>query len=814
MGGSSNGSAGEMGEHFPKISFASVGQSHPEFLPQSPKSSLPRALPSGATTPRGCRFPSLDEAHRNITGRSTSALTTQREASFARDPDFFEDIPLQDLSSSRTRSARQGSSDTMGSDASPYPVSYLQSTSTRNPFDLGPVPNPFHKHGHLLGGFSNPSIGVPSYSNLAGLQGISMPSEASDNTVDRIYKQYQSCTPENNRIALENNDQIVETTSQVDSSPPNLQTTRSRDGATNRLGFRPEEPHEDSYFNSDSLDHSTSGQEVHQQVRMEWDWGGSDEKDGLQVARTPRGAVPALSLPHLPSPTFEVQRFTSAIQAAKTAVSAPIECPNTQDPNKTIPIPFEDNDGAWDTDPGDENDMEQPGPLRPHHLSSSSMGRGYLNGLHSATGMTTESDDDPFKYDKASYTMFLHPSKEREVSAALQRVSCLSNHSKGTLYSPDGSLVGNSEEHPPLPADAATQVASVSTRKTPSSKWPRGGVYKTDGEQTGAPFGITVVRPDNPYALNERNMKIGGFLKDKKKEKGRVDADADGGDWETVATSGAALGSGRLSFPTREYYHPNGFNMTGSSIADVSDRTSCYDEGAAECGSMDRIIRHPNDAWPQGYQVREVQGSKNVVYLPKQQVHRVNGFAQDSCRMISTPGGSSVLARKLSDPFRQLSRRRKHRFTPFSYGKADQESHFDHGQARDPAVKELWDRNGKQPMRAIGDGHPIGVASPGMTAPGSKFSFDRTGTEKSHSFSFDLIPLPEAARIQRIRRDSGLEDPLSTGKVRPHRALSGASSFMLERTTSTMLPLPQVPEPAYRKPRVPLFPGLGGVRGT
>lgn len=51
--------------------------------------------------------------------------------------------------------------------------------------------------------------------------------------------------------------------------------------------------------------------------------------------------------------------------------------------------------------------------------------------------MNEESDDDPFLYDQPS--VFLQPSREREVSACLRKVSGMARESTATIYSQDGS---------------------------------------------------------------------------------------------------------------------------------------------------------------------------------------------------------------------------------------------------------------------------------------------------------------------------------------------------------------------------------------
>lgn len=83
--------------------------------------------------------------------------------------------------------------------------------------------------------------------------------------------------------------------------------------------------------------------------------------------------------------------------------------------------------------------------LPPPHRMHSNRSRGvnqssFISGTGKSTGnLTTDSDDDPFRYDRQSFGVFLQPSKEREVSAALRHVSGLSMHSMGTIYSPDGT---------------------------------------------------------------------------------------------------------------------------------------------------------------------------------------------------------------------------------------------------------------------------------------------------------------------------------------------------------------------------------------
>ncbi|CAK7221699.1 hypothetical protein SCUCBS95973_004588 [Sporothrix curviconia] len=75
-----------------------------------------------------------------------------------------------------------------------------------------------------------------------------------------------------------------------------------------------------------------------------------------------------------------------------------------------------------------------PKPLRVQSIRAEGKHMSLHSGIAvSATGMTTDSEEDPFRYDKDAYNIFLHPSKERDVSAALNHISGLSSHSRATL---------------------------------------------------------------------------------------------------------------------------------------------------------------------------------------------------------------------------------------------------------------------------------------------------------------------------------------------------------------------------------------------
>ncbi|KAK3393648.1 hypothetical protein B0H63DRAFT_554988, partial [Podospora didyma] len=92
---------------------------------------------------------------------------------------------------------------------------------------------------------------------------------------------------------------------------------------------------------------------------------------------------------------------------------------------------------------------------------------GLSNAGFSTGGLTSESDDDPFRYDRRSYNIFLQPTREREVSAALYHVDSASTpNGKGTTYSAPTTptLERNIPPAPLFPADSPSEAPKIPSR--------------------------------------------------------------------------------------------------------------------------------------------------------------------------------------------------------------------------------------------------------------------------------------------------------------------------------------------------------------
>ncbi|KAL1909084.1 hypothetical protein Sste5344_004965 [Sporothrix stenoceras] len=451
----------------------------------------------------------------------------------------------------------------------------------------------------------------------------------------------------------------------------------------------------------------------------------------------------------------------------------------------------------------------------------------------SAAGITTDSEEDPFRYDKDAYNVFLHPSKERDVSAALNQISGISSHSRATLctqgddlpthklslrpppipkeYLEDPFLTGPTRARSPTPESAdgfydtsVIQPNWAVERSTYEVKVVLQDVSSNQNVNSGrrSKFGDgSITTSEKPFSASAQTpFQAGGLYRRDKENMPPSERD----DWETVVTTAPGFGSMRLNPPIGrglEAINSRGAKITGSSLADVSDDNSFRNVRFDEYASTDRIVQHPSghEDSEESLQIHHISGTKVPVMVPKQRVHRVNGYPQNSSRIYPTSQRSgseaaAALARKVSSPFRQLSGRRPHRFSPmplqpppFKLQKGRKKFEFRHhsqGSDKDPfftkggvyefqgvssetghtrsatndnTVSELDDR--------LGDGHSLRDSSSSQSSNGTV-----------HSFPFPLIPLPEAARKQAFERATTTESSAAdtfwarnaANKKRPH----------------------------------------------
>ncbi|KAK3328934.1 hypothetical protein B0H66DRAFT_7269 [Apodospora peruviana] len=313
----------------------------------------------------------------------------------------------------------------------------------------------------------------------------------------------------------------------------------------------------------------------------------------------------------------------------------------------------------------------------------------------STGGLTSDSDDDPFRYDRGSYNMFLQPSREREISVALHRVSSgTAPESKGELYSPSPSPppLFVPPPGPSLPVQGATEISNEIPKSTnPFRNKPNLQFYQTsvvnhawDAESEPNQIKISVQpsrihTPQIPQVNQPVGLSLGEHLHDLKNERsGGMGANilSEGGDWETVGTEVGQFDSNRACASGTGFTGSRVIKTTGSSIADYSDDgrfipASFSDETFI---SSDRILQHPMPGNASNSQhLRTLKDTGRPIFLPKARIHRVNGYPQDSIRTFTAASGysgssvSRYLAEKFSNPLRSNSfaKRRQNWANPY-----------------------------------------------------------------------------------------------------------------------------------------------------
>ncbi|EPE03540.1 hypothetical protein F503_06713 [Ophiostoma piceae UAMH 11346] len=458
-----------------------------------------------------------------------------------------------------------------------------------------------------------------------------------------------------------------------------------------------------------------------------------------------------------------------------------------------------------------------PKPLRVQSIRAEGKHTSLYSGIAvSGTGMTTDSEEDPFRYDKDAYKIFLHPSKERDVSTALNHISGINSHSQATLHGFENDLAVRqmSLRPPPIPKQYIKDdpFSSGPTRARSATPESADGFYDTSVIQPNwaverSEYEVKVVlqdvsrnnsmnassRPSAEVGRNNASNKYQrtSFFKppqiaslSRRKGKENTMPSSELGDWETIATSVPGLGSIQLPLPPVHNGYGQGRNsrgnkMTGSSVADVSDDGSFSQMQFNEYASTDRIVQHPSghEDSEESLQIRNMSGTKIPIMIPKQRVHRVNGFAQNTSRMLPQSqfsGGeaAAAFARKVSSPFRQLSGRRARPFSPtplhplpYKLGKGKPKFEFQQSfQASDRdtfGLKQVYEFQGmsSETGNTQSDTFNMTLSEDTSNQAGNRYSLRDSGSSASshrtiHSFPFPLIPLPEAARKEAVRRQT------------------------------------------------------------
>ncbi|KAK3497031.1 uncharacterized protein B0T23DRAFT_72811 [Neurospora hispaniola] len=413
------------------------------------------------------------------------------------------------------------------------------------------------------------------------------------------------------------------------------------------------------------------------------------------------------------------------------------------------------------------------------------------NAAFSTGGLTTDSDDDPFKYDRGSYTVFLQPSREREVSAALHRVSgvsttCTNKTDQTGHASATRGPVGSAE--PPMPpSNGLTYYNSVQRDNNIPNKRI---MKKLDLRSYPAQHLAWDDEFDEEFDENLDAVKTDGG--DWETVGSNLDAvKSDGGEWETVGSSVGQFNSHRAYASGTGFGNHFGLRTTGSSIADYSDASSLAETFGA-FASTEKIMQHPMNGKYDNYVIRTLKGDNRPVFLPQPRIHRVNGYPQDSCRLFdqataSSSQGSSTrayLAEKLTAPFRSLTFNKN----------IDRRHPYGSNQSGPDSDKQRRDH-----------GLEIAKLPPQTPRAHDSLQADKSfGPESPVQFSFPLIPLEEAARLQAMKRRSDANDHTFQSSTRTRKdslvsCISWKASNKLTKRVAPSTPhtLPRKPLPTH-----------------
>ncbi|KAM7194267.1 hypothetical protein V8F20_008014 [Naviculisporaceae sp. PSN 640] len=436
----------------------------------------------------------------------------------------------------------------------------------------------------------------------------------------------------------------------------------------------------------------------------------------------------------------------------------------------------------------------------------------------SSGAFTSESDDDPFKYDRGSYGVFL---KEREVSFAL--------HEVGTpLKTPRHKITTPGHNSPPSPTPNNNPFFNQMNLNHNQNPVPNQAVVR---DENCNQVKITVRPVHNPRVQRQPAAEDHGLasrlegLRNENKGPGNVEAvdDGDDGDWETVGTNVGHFDANRYD-SNRACASGSGFSddfriikTTGSSVADHSDDGYLAPSfGHQSFDSGTRILQHPMPDVTATQHLRTLKDTGHPVFIPKPRFHQVNGYLQNSVRNLTGQNSSSTgssatryLAEKLTSPFRSESLKKKRQDWSNPYNNIDESKGGPRWKDEsEPDERQLAQAPEHEPRRSryaqTNQEHRLSPVA-GSSFLSSPPIGGSSGATSSVQFSFPLIPLPEAVKLEALRRESGEDVSFNTSNRTRKNSSLASSSRATQKTTPPSLPAIARPPPAHQPRPVTAF---------
>lgn len=602
------------------------------------------ACPKRSVTPRGPLFPNLDEAHRKITSRLALNNPFRKPSGESQSS---TDIPLQEL----------------------------PSHTLTNRHDAAKGPGPLRRH---VSDCSSPySTRSMAGRSLTDRQSIAKSSNtAADNC-------NHTSTPAENRRHLDQSHhrQHPDNTSSTLSRLVEHYATNSSNCLSSNIGSSELaytfEPLDRAYGAATRLGFQGEENRISQWQTTQYHRMSSRHLEN-RLSQITNDTALASEASELQSSSQIESNWFKALDLSQCRVSI------TAQPSPSPRLCRINNIQSIDVDRVQENESSShvknepvrslvPAPLRvlsnrdgekaillPANPFSSEVGSSLGSGLADAS---TDSNDDPFKYDNEEYRRIRQLGKEREVSCALRRLAPSDTHASGIVGSTTTSPRKTRAFH-----DYQEDMGEVSAQEHNENYRPEGSFFN--------PIAFRALHGDVAYDQNQDiKVKIRKSSKPDSRRSSRRSSTFGlsverhhrdlnispydhviEGDWVTEATSEVGFGGTAHNDPFSQ-----GIKATGSSIADYSDNgyaAHCY-----SFGSREKILQHSSEG-PNSYEMHDLQGTKQVDLLPRRQFPRFNGFGKNNSRYNSNIPRPTDPQGIMSNPFRR------------DYARADASSYF------------------------------------------------------------------------------------------------------------------------------------------
>lgn len=464
------------------------------------------------------------------------------------------------------------------------------------------------------------------------------------------------------------------------------------------------------------------------------------------------------------------------------------------------------------------------------------------------SGSFFESHSDPFKYDSREYRAVLQAAREREVSQALE----VGVDTEYALAHPEP--MPNEKDAVAIKNENTTRTTRPHLGQSKGSFFDATTLDALRGHGPKPPCDendikmIVMTLAAQGHVLNNKEAQNHLFGSEVERGSGtpaRVPKEATKeGDWVTEATSEVGFDTGATGKSSDNHI----IKATGSSVADVSDHES---DGAPlrRFDSRKHILRHPPrdmNVPLERYNLRDFKDSNRRIMLPRPNIPRVNGFAQNSSRIKPDVASKTNLhpfppnmRPQISNPFtRRRSRYQRAEHTSyFSYTRdrtkaskydfRDSASSFGQVDPMGQAIGGTYDTLPSTSMGSINTNKVLELANAQTNSydnqpqpntqiqkpsprhdrniedaysdPGERRQTvattslpDNSTTPTGLTFPFPLLDLNEAQDLQRKQRESGATDETEDSTRRYQRAISGTTGRNEDTPTQ-----PQQPRRAY-----------------